>query len=36
MKAIENIKNFYKSREKLIKLYYGYDKMRSEAKHKSK
>ena len=36
MKAIENIKNFYKSREKIIKLYDVYDKMRSEARYKSK
>ena len=35
-KAIGNIKNFYKSREKVIKLYTDYAKITSEAKYKTK
>ena len=36
IKTIENIKNRYQSREKVIKLNNDYAKIRSEAKHKSK
>ena len=34
--TIENIKNLYRSREKVIKLYTDYAKIRPEAKYKSK
>ena len=34
MKTIENIKNLYESREKVIKLYNDYAKITSEAKSK--
>ena len=33
---MENIKNLYNSREKVIKLYNDYDKIKSEAKYKTK
>ena len=34
IKTIKNIKNLYKSREKVIKLYNDYPKIISEAKYK--
>ena len=36
MKTIENMKNLYKSREKIIKLYNDYAKITSEAQYKAK
>ena len=36
MKTIENMKNLYKSREKIIKLYNDYGKITSEAQYKAK
>ena len=36
MKTIENMKNLYKSREKIIKLYNDYSKITSEAQYKAK
>ena len=36
VETIENIKTFYKSREKVIGLYNDYSKHRSEAKYKTK
>ena len=36
VETTENTENLYESREKVIKLYNDYPKIRSEAKHKSK